>query len=142
METAHLEIDRPMLGAMVRHLRSAMPHEGCGLLATVDDGDGRRAVQFFPGDNIDRSTTRFTMDPRQVMAAIDAITQTGWRMGAIVHSHPSSEPTPSPTDLREAYYPDAWLVIVSLAGIEPDVRIWDVAIGPEPRQLMLRIASE
>src|SRR5215207_7499605 len=52
-----------MLQEIVRHLREALPDEGCGLLATVDEGRTRHAVRFFPGDNIDRSPTRFTMDP-------------------------------------------------------------------------------
>jgi proteasome lid subunit RPN8/RPN11 len=139
LATAILEIDWQMLDAIVQHLRSAFPHEGCGLLATVDVGDARRAVRFFPGDNLDRSATRFTMDPRQVIAAMNEIAQAGWQMGAIVHSHPKSAPIPSPTDLREAYYPDAWLVIVSLVQTEPEARAWDVSTGTVPREKLVRI---
>ena len=33
---------------------------------------------------------------------------------AIVHSHPSSPPVPSVTDLKQSAYPDAYYIIVSL----------------------------
>jgi proteasome lid subunit RPN8/RPN11 len=42
----------------------------------------------------------------------------GWRLGAIFHSHPASAAWPSAEDLRQARYPSALTLIVSLA--EPD----------------------
>jgi proteasome lid subunit RPN8/RPN11 len=114
-----------MLDEIVAHLRSALPHEGCGLLATFDVADGsRRAVRFYPGDNIDRSPVRYTMDPGQVLSALDDIEACGWRLGAIVHSHPTSVAEPSVTDLREAYYPGVVLLIVSFTDEPPVARAW------------------
>jgi proteasome lid subunit RPN8/RPN11 len=120
-----LEIDDSTAAAILQHLRAALPNEGCGLLATVEDPGTSRVVRFYPGENIDRSATRFTMDPRQVMAAMDEIEARGWRLGGIVHSHPRTPATPSPTDLREAYYPEALLVIASFAAA-PVLRAWRV----------------
>jgi proteasome lid subunit RPN8/RPN11 len=121
-----LEIDDSTAAAIVQHLRAALPNEGCGLLATVEESGTRRVVRFYPGENIDRSATRFTMDPRQVMAAMDEIEARGWRLGGIVHSHPRTPATPSPTDLREAYYPEALLVIASFTAEPPVLRAWRV----------------
>ncbi|HWV23920.1 MAG TPA: Mov34/MPN/PAD-1 family protein, partial [Thermomicrobiales bacterium] len=39
----------------------------------------------------------------------------GYLLGAIVHSHLHGPATPSATDLREAHYPDALLLIASFA---------------------------
>lgn len=126
---------------VVAHLRSSLPEEGCGLLATsTGTGGGRRVRRFYPGDNIDRSPTRYTMDPRQVIAAIEDMDANGWSLGAIVHSHPRTEASPSPTDLREAYDAEAWLLIVSFAAIEPEVRPWSIAPG-SPVEIDLKIVN-
>jgi proteasome lid subunit RPN8/RPN11 len=66
------------------------------------------------------------MDPAEVLAALNDIEAHGWRLGAIVHSHPASPPTPSATDLREAFYPEALLVIVGLAASPPSARVWRI----------------
>jgi len=124
-ELPDLAIDRRTLDSMLAHIRNGLPYESCGLLATTQHLNGGRIVRrFFPGDNADRSATRFTMDPRQVTAALEEIDQLGWELGAIVHSHPYGPPTPSITDLREVFYPNAWMVIVSFASEQPDVRLW------------------
>ena len=109
------------------HLRRALPHEGVGLLAVNDIRQGRRemdAVRFFPGTNADASASRFTMEPSEVIAALREMDDRGWRLGAIVHSHPHGPAFPSPTDLREARYPEALMVIVSLASPIPEIGAW------------------
>ena len=95
---------------------------------------------FYPGTNIDRSPTRYTMDPAEVLAAFKSMREKGTVLGAIVHSHPGSPPTPSPTDLAEAYYPEALLVIVSFASGEPVVRVWQLG-AQEPAEIALNIDS-
>lgn len=122
--------DRPvvlpagMLDQIVEHLGRALPHEGCGLLAERRVGGGWRACRYFPGDNVDRSPTRFTMDPRSVVDALRDIDAQGWRLAAVVHSHPLGSATPSPTDLREAYYPEAAFLIVGFGERAPEARAW------------------
>jgi proteasome lid subunit RPN8/RPN11 len=111
-----------------RHLRAGLPWEGCGLIAAVDaPGAVRQAMAFFPGVNEAASSTRFTMDPAEVVAAFAAMERVGWMLGAIVHSHPRTGAMPSPTDRRENYYPEAIAAIVSFA-IEPPIwRAWWMA---------------
>ncbi len=48
----------------------------------------------------------------------------GIELLAIYHSHPTSAPVPSKTDLARAFWPDAVYLIVSLAAEEPVVRGW------------------
>ena len=121
-------LDRLTLSAELRdqivaHLRRALPHEGCGLIA-VDPGNGNRAVHFFPGSNSDESPTRFTMDGKEVIDALKTMEREGWRLGAIAHSHPRHPATPSATDRVEALYPAALMMICSFEADEPELRAW------------------
>lgn len=113
-----LEITSEQLGQILDHLRDWLPNEGCGLLAT----EGERVARIYPGTNVARSTTFYEMDPKQVLDAMRDMDQRGLRHGAIFHSHPSSEAYPSPTDMELIFDPDVYMMIVSLAGDEPDVR--------------------
>jgi proteasome lid subunit RPN8/RPN11 len=116
---------------IVTHLQAWIPNEGCGLLASVPHGDVDRAVHFFPGTNIDRSPVRYTMDPVEVIGAMRRMRDEAWTLAAIVHSHPRTPPLPSRTDLREAYYPDARLIIVSFAMPVPELRCWRLSSDAE-----------
>jgi proteasome lid subunit RPN8/RPN11 len=64
------------------------------------------------------------MDPVQVARAYTEMREHGWQLGATVHSHPTGEATPSARDLREGFYPHAWMMIVALVGPEPEIRVW------------------
>ncbi len=110
------------------HLRAAAPSEGVGLVAVSPLGDDglAEATCFYPGTNLDASPSRYTMDPAEVLAAFRDMEACGWRLGAIAHSHPVTAAEPSETDLREAHYRDALMLIVSLAGVTPVMRAWQV----------------
>ena len=126
-----LRIGRQMFDAVVAHLTAGLPNEAVGLLAVRDEGPVAVAVHFYPGTNVDGSPTRYTMEPAEVLAAFRDIAANEWRFGAIVHSHPATPPAPSETDLREAFYPEALLVIVGLANEVPAVRAWRVEFGSD-----------
>lgn len=122
---SRLRLGCNMHDEIIRHLQASLPNEGCGLLAGDGDAAGAfRATRFFPGDNADRSPTRFTMDGAQVVAAFKEMREHALTLGAIVHSHPASPPEPSPTDIREAFYPDALSVIVSFQDGAITMRAW------------------
>lgn len=106
------------------HLIREAPNEGVGLIAIDRRAPSADAVAFFPGENIDASPLRFTMHPRDVVAALDTIAERGWELGAIVHSHMKGPATPSRTDISEAHYPDTVMLIVSLASLPPEMRGW------------------
>jgi proteasome lid subunit RPN8/RPN11 len=96
-------------------------------LLAVDGDQSAEAVYYYPGENLDESPNRYTMNPTAVIAAFRHMEARNWRLGAIVHSHPRTAATPSMTDLREAHYPSALMVICSFAASEPELRAWAIA---------------
>jgi [CysO sulfur-carrier protein]-S-L-cysteine hydrolase len=113
-----LLISSDHLSEMVEHVRAWFPMEGCGLLAA----NGDRVTRVYPGTNVANSRTFYEMDPRQVLDAMREIDKRNERLAAIFHSHPSTESWPSPTDLDLIFDPNVFMIIISLAGDEPDVR--------------------
>jgi proteasome lid subunit RPN8/RPN11 len=111
---ARLHLREDQARAMLDHLRSVYPEEGCGLLA-VPAGDDA-VVRVYPIRNIAaRPRVRYEGEPLELLDAFQEMERAGWRLGAIYHSHPSSPAWPSAEDLRQARYPSALTLIVSLA---------------------------
>lgn len=119
-----LRVSSRLRDEILVHLIREAPNEGVGLLAVTRRAAKADAVAFFSGENIDASPTRYTMHPRDVVSALDAIAARGWELGAIVHSHLRGPATPSRTDIGEAQYPEAVMLIVSLASLPPEMRGW------------------
>lgn len=120
-----LRISRCLYDEMIAHLRATLPLEGCGIIAAKCGV----AVHLFPGTNTESSETRYNMDLAEIVEAFGQIDQNGWQLGALFHSHPHSIPAPSETDLQNAFYPDALMVIVSFAVEPPDARAYRVDDG-------------
>lgn len=99
---------------VLAHLEACLPSEGVGLLATVDMPGAIRAVRFYPGRNLNDSPSRFTMDPLDVLRACEDMERAGTRLGVVVHSHPTTAPEPSQTDVRELAMPGIVNLIVQL----------------------------
>ena len=78
--------------ALVEHAEAELPNEACGLLA-LREGVAER---FFPGRNRAASPYRFELeiDPETWFLEDD-----GYEL-AVFHSHPSSPPRPSRTDVE------------------------------------------
>jgi proteasome lid subunit RPN8/RPN11 len=115
-----LSIPASIRDAMVDHCVREAPFECCGLLG----GAGKAVASFFPLRNELRDEARYRADPRDLIAAVQALRARGEEILALYHSHPKTDAVPSKTDLRENYYGDVPRIIVSLAGAEPAVRIW------------------
>ncbi len=143
MDWETVEIPRRVWNEVVAHLVRALPMEGCGLLAFRRREAMATAVAFFPGDNVDRSPTRFTMEPRDVLRTLSEIDRRNLVLGAIVHSHPTTPATPSPLDLAEARYPGALLGIVGMAPLPPRLRFWRLPGDEEtvPVEVAWRVAG-
>lgn len=121
-----LTINQRVIDTMIAHAREEAPNECCGLLA----GRGGRVDECVRTRNLKASPTEYLVDPADHFAAIRRLRAEGRSVVGAYHSHPRSSAVPSPTDVREAHYPDFVHVIVSLAHAdEPEVRAYTIRDG-------------
>ncbi|MER3416922.1 MAG: hypothetical protein C4297_12020 [Gemmataceae bacterium] len=117
-----LRIPRSIYDAMIAHALRQRPAECVGLLAGSTDGTVRARYELV---NASASPTRYSADARSLLQAERQRRQDGLEFLAIYHSHPTSEPWPSQTDLAENYWGTSVMhLIVSLRLTPPRVAAW------------------
>ena len=104
MTALHPEI----IEAMLVHAQNCHPEESCGLLASDASGRVRMA---YPLTNSLRSSTNFTIEPREHFKALRHAERQGWDISGVFHSHPHTRAYPSATDVQLAADP-TWLYVV------------------------------
>ena len=114
------------LAEIIIHAGEESPAECCGLIGGTEEG---RTQSTYRLTNVASNTeVAYEAAPEQLFAAQRQMRQRGETLLAIYHSHPrASEPAPSETDVRLAYYPSATYLIVGLAGDEPVVRAFEIS---------------
>ena len=116
---------------LIRHARSEVPNEACGILA--GDLATGVATAYHPARNADASPYVYTVHPDDLVRIVFAIEDAGEDLLAIFHSHTHTPAVPSPTDRRQAHYPDAFYLLVTLS--DPDataaesLRAWRIRDG-------------
>ena len=121
-----LTLSHALLDEMLARVAGLWPEEACGLVAGRDG----RAVRLYPVENVHHSPVAYEMEPVQQVRAMIAMEEEGLELIAIYHSHPHGPARPSPTDVANAYYPDAAQIIISLADRQrPGVRAFTIAGG-------------
>lgn len=108
-----LVIPRDVYDAMVAHCIEGMPNEACGFIGGKVDGKPRTATRLYPMTNAAASPVFYRPDDREMLAALKDMDERDLDVASIFHSHVATRAYPSPTDIREAHYPDAIFVIVS-----------------------------
>ena len=113
--------------ALVEHAEAERPNEACGLIASRDDV----AERYIPGRNRDASPYRFDLD---VDPETWFLEDEGYEL-AVFHSHLSSPPRPSRTDVENiGLWEGRPYVILSLGTGE--LAAWRIADGRiEPMEL-------
>jgi proteasome lid subunit RPN8/RPN11/uncharacterized damage-inducible protein DinB len=106
-----VRLPAPVRAALLAHAREEAPRECCGLLV----GSGPDIDSSVPSANLDPDPARYRLDPAVHIATNRTLRGTGRQVVGVYHSHPHSAAVPSPTDCREAHYPELVWVIVSLA---------------------------
>ena len=106
-----LELDRGFFEEMVDHGLAGFPNEACGLLA----GKEGRPVKFFAMSNQDASPVSYRLDPTEQLRVFTELEDEGWDLLGIFHTHTHSEAYPSETDLKQAFYPEATYLVMSLS---------------------------
>jgi proteasome lid subunit RPN8/RPN11 len=146
------------LREIAAHMRSCYPAEGCGLV--LQDAAG--ALAFTPIANIagtaqaqgtSHRTGRdgYVMEPRALLAALDAAERAGGRLYAIIHSHPDVGAYFSHEDRNmalgggdEPLWPGVRYLVVSVrAGRVDGARLftWDAALRDFSEVEISEIAS-
>jgi len=130
-----IEIPADIRDDMIRHAKSELPNEACGLLAGPDGA----VAHFFAMGNADRSPVTYRLDPKEQLQVFNEIDEKGWDLVGIFHSHTHTEAYPSPTDQAQAYYPDATYLLLSLASPDaPELRGFSIRDG-EVRELEVHV---
>jgi proteasome lid subunit RPN8/RPN11 len=89
------------------------PQEACGMIAGQVEGNIYQVKAVIPATNVLRSPVRFRIDPQEQLAAFNRFEEQDWELLGIYHSHPNGPDEPSPTDIAEAFYPEAVYLIWS-----------------------------
>lgn len=121
-----LIIKRPQYKQMLSMLDAAYPNEGCGFLA----GRREQVHAVYAVENKLHSHVAFAMEPRQQIAALQALEGRRWTLLAVYHSHPLGPDTPSAADVTQANYPEAAQLIVSFQDrSRPSLRAFQIDAG-------------
>ncbi len=121
-----LTLPRKFIEEMTEHAREDAPNECCGIIA----GQDGRAVKLFRARNAEASPYRYSVDPQDLFRIHRECEENGWEFLAIYHSHTASEAYPSGTDIRLAFWPESFYVLVSLTRPdEPAVRAFRILDG-------------
>jgi len=147
-----LIVPRSIYDDMIAQARSELPNECCGILAGRVQESGVRSqesearsqrsevrsqesdthaslpvvtvVQRYALVNAAASPTEYLSDARSMFEAVRDMRGVGIEIVAIYHSHPTSAPVPSRTDLERNYSPDVMNLIISLQDGDPQMRGW------------------
>jgi [CysO sulfur-carrier protein]-S-L-cysteine hydrolase len=104
--------------------RAEAPLECCGFLAGRIHQNAGMVERCYPLINAAASPVEFISDARSTFDAMGDMDQRGLEVLAVYHSHPTTPPVPSKTDLERNYSPDVVNVIVSLQTDPPLLRGW------------------
>ena len=123
---ATIQLRREHLEAMIQHAREAAPAECCGLIGGIS---GTRARTLYRLRNVTANPElAYEAAPEDLFTAQRLMRERGEELLAIYHSHPrAADPSPSETDVRQAYYPSATYLIIGLGGDGPVVRAFNIS---------------
>src|ERR1700730_1455807 len=123
MLNADVSVHPGVLEAVTSHALGARPSECCGVLLGKEDEN----VEAVRTRNLAQSANRFLIDPEDHIKARRAARGRGLDVVGFYHSHPSSTPEPSATDLAEPSSPAHLYLIVGLETSPPDARLYRLA---------------
>lgn len=129
-----MKLEQKFIDEMVAHAREEAPNECCGIIA----GNDGRATKLFRARNSEASPYRYSVDSNDLFRIHQEVEANDWSFLAIYHSHTASEAYPSATDVRLAFWPESYYVLVSLEDAENPVvrafRILDSEVSEEEIQ--------
>ncbi len=132
-----IELPAAIVQEIVDQARAEDPNELCGIvIGTANAADGGAALRYEPARNMAASPYLYDLHPDDLLRLTIATEDADEAFWAIVHSHTHTPARPSPTDIRQAVYPDSLYMLVSLAAEEadptsgsPSLRAWRIVDG-------------
>ena len=126
-----MELGPALFEELLEHGLRDYPNEACALLAGRDGVPAR----VLPMRNADASPVSYRLEPKEQLRVFQEIDDEGLDLLGIFHTHTHSEAFPSETDRKQAFYPEASYLIMSLANREAPVlrafRILDGEVSEE-----------
>lgn len=121
------KIPQWIINQILAHAKDTFPNESCGILA----GKNSMPSHIYQVKNTDPNPRiRYLMDPQEQFWIFKNMRHNGLELIAIYHSHPHTEAFPSLTDLKLAYYPEAYYILTSLQDPQnPSMRAFRIQEG-------------
>ena len=107
---------------MINHCQQEAPYEACGLLSGIKEKNEKLREMR----NIERTTTTFAMDVKQMSQVFKSMKHRKEEWTGIYHSHPTAPPIPSRNDIVNFDYPEVAYFIVSLTYGKPNVKCYRI----------------
>ena len=134
---ASVTIPGTIRAAIVVQARAEDPNESCGLIiGDRSAADGGAALRYEPLRNLAASPYLYEIHPDDLYRLTIGTDEADEVFWGIVHSHTHTPARPSPTDIHQAFYPDALYILVSLDPSEADpsdgnesLRAWRIIDG-------------
>ena len=123
-------IPATILAEMIEHVRKGYPEEACGLLG----GAHAKVLLHQATTNVEpeNKKIRYLIEPLEQLRFEEELDRQNLDLVGIYHSHTHTPARPSPTDVRTAYYPDTFYILISLIDFDhPDVRAYKI-VKPDP----------
>jgi len=121
-----IQLRREHVEAMISHAREAAPKECCGLIG--GHSEVRAATLYRLRNVTSHPESAYEAAPEDLFAAQRQMRERGEGLLAIYHSHPrSSDPQPSDTDVRLAFYPSAKYLIIGLGGMDAVIKAFSIS---------------
>ncbi len=120
------ELEDALYEQVLEHGLREFPNECCGVIAAASGAP----VKVFAMRNADASPATYRLDGREQLQVFREMEERGWDLWAIYHSHTHSQAYPSETDVKQAFYPEARYILLSLEDREnPVIRSFFIEDG-------------
>jgi proteasome lid subunit RPN8/RPN11 len=115
-----LSIPRAIYKQVIAHALTEAPSECCGFLV------GREKIErVVPLRNTLASQVAYNVDAKELLRINRELRAEGFDVLAVYHSHPTSTPVPSASDLAQNGYGETVPhLIIGLRGAVPEMRAW------------------
>lgn len=116
----------PQAQAIIEHARADAPNEACGLV--IGRQNRVSEIIHIPNTAADPQH-QYRMDDKALVTTLSRLEARGLELLGIYHSHPAGDPLPSPTDIRQATYPNTPYLIVGLKNDTASLAAWKMRAG-------------